>query len=130
VYALPKKQRDLCPPPPERTEQNLKHRKGKHHVGTIEKMSQKENDCNDGHDREQQTGDEGQEKQENSGPERDLRLWSREFLAPATRTCCSVPGIHMQPGAELYVIAPAAKVAEQRLTDSDAIAVVAIFHGI
>ena len=34
----------------------------------------------------------------------------------------------MQPGAEFYVVAPAAKIAEERFADSDAIAVVTIFH--
>lgn len=35
----------------------------------------------------------------------------------------------MEPRAELDIVAPAAKVAEERLPDRDAIALVAVFHG-
>src|SRR6266853_1932131 len=44
------------------------------------------------------------------------------------RTGLGVTRVHVELVAKLDVIAPAAKVAEQRLSDSDAIAVVTIFH--
>ena len=43
-------------------------------------------------------------------------------------TGLGVARVHMQLWAELDVVAPAAEIAEQRLADSDAIAVVTIFH--
>src|SRR5258706_14078669 len=46
------------------------------------------------------------------------------------RASLGVTWVHVELVAELDVVAPAAKVTEQRLADSDTIAVVTIFHGL
>ena len=130
VDAFPEQEGNLGPPPPERSQNDLEHSEREHHIRRIEKVLDEENDGGDRHDGEQQAGNEGEEKQEDGGPEGDLRLRSREFLAAAAGACLGIPRIHMQPGTDFDVVAPAAKVAEQRFADSDAIAVVAIFHRI
>jgi hypothetical protein len=128
VNGLPKEEGDLRPSPPEHPEQNLENGKGKKHVRGIQKMLDKERHRGDGENGEDETWDKGEEKQENRRPERDLGLRCRQFAAPAMGTRLGIAGVHMQPRAELDVIAPAAEVAEQGLADSDAIAVVTIFH--
>ena len=58
VDGLSEEERNLRPPPPQRTEQNLENRKGKEHVRRVQKMPDKENDCRDGADRKYKTRDE------------------------------------------------------------------------
>jgi len=91
-------------------------------------MLHKERDCSNGENGKYETWDKGHKKQENCRPERDLGLGRRQFAAPAVGTRLGVTRVHVELRAELDVVASAAEVAEQRLADSDAIAVVAIFH--
>jgi len=129
VDSLAKAERNLRPPPPEEPQNNLEYGKGEEHVGIVEKMADKEEDRSNRKDREEQAGDDGQQEQENRGPERNLGLRCREFTAPAMGARLGVARVHMQLGAELDVVAPPAKIAEQGFADSDAITVVTIFHG-
>ncbi len=64
----------MRPSPPEHPEQNLENRKGKEHVWGIQKMLDKKRHRGDGENGEYQAWDEGQEKQKNRCPKRDLGL--------------------------------------------------------
>src|ERR1700676_1353503 len=92
-------------------------------------MSDKEGNRNDRKYRQNETWNDGQKEQKDRCPKRDLRLRCRKFTAPATGAGFGVSRVYMHPVAELDVVASPAKIAEERLADSDAIAVVTIFHG-
>jgi hypothetical protein len=130
VDSPPEEEWNLRPSPPEHTQNELENGEGKKHVGSIEKVSDKECDRKDRKQCEYETRNDGQEKQENRRPKRDLRLGRRQFATSAVGTSLGVSRVHVQFGAELDVIAPPTKIAEQRFPDSGPIAVVTIFHGI
>jgi hypothetical protein len=59
---LTENERNLGPPPPERTEKNLENGESKEHVGGVQKMVDKKCDCGNGEDCEYETGDDGEQE--------------------------------------------------------------------
>jgi hypothetical protein len=124
VNAPTKKRWNSGPAPPKQSQENGRSN------GCIGRplVPKNEHDYGNREDDKQNARNSGEKKQKKYGPERDLWLRHRQFMAPAAGACFRIACIRMQLRTELHVITPAAKVAEERLADSAAIAVITILH--
>jgi hypothetical protein len=128
MHCLPHPKRNLHPHPPEECQHDSDPNQVIEHVGVGKHLSEENQGKQEREGENSGPEKEGDEGDEYSPPERDPWLRSAEITATTLGADFGASRIHVQPWAELDVIAFAAKVAEQGLTSGDSIAVVAVLH--